>query len=170
MASPIQASNSIVNLPLASVTGPLSHWRTPARQADGERRLEAPLLRFLEKHGWVLADTLIIHELSWHGRHVDMATRTRSGRLSSYEFKLKSFGRVLEQAIYNRLSFDQSYVVVAAIPRRENLTLAEQHDVGVIIVQGFNTTCLLRSPVRRADPELRDRLEAKVLAAGEANV
>jgi len=147
-----------------------STWATSSTVPAGERRLEEPLLRFLTRHSWIQPDTLVVHELPWHGRHVDMVIRTSVGCLTSFEFKLAAFGRVLEQAIYNRLSFDQSYVVVAAVPRPYNLALSEQHHVGVILVSESKTTCLLQSPARRADATLRDRLEAKVLAAGEANV
>jgi len=141
-----------------------------APACTGERRLQAPLLSYLEGRGWVHHDTLIVHELPWHGRHVDMVTRTKGGSLTSYEFKLGSFSRVLEQAIYNRLSFDRSYVVVAAMPRVQNFALSERYNVGIIIVDQLSVKCLLRSPLLRAERTLRDRLSAKVLAAGAANV
>ena len=95
-----------------------------------------------------------------------MVTRTRDGSITSYEFKLGAFGRVLEQAIYNRLSFDRSYVVVAATPRRENFQLSERYGVGIILVDQLEVRCLLQSPVRRAEPALRARLNARILAAG----
>src|SRR5437867_945186 len=106
----------------------------PEPGSDGERRLSAPLLALLRRRGWVRPDTLVAYELPWHGRHVDMVTLTRGGVLVSYELKLSSFGRVLEQSIYNRLSFDRSYLVVAAMPRAENMAFAAQHNVGVILV------------------------------------
>src|ERR1700722_19667896 len=43
----------------------------------GERCLQVPLLSYLESCRWVRHDTLIVHELPWHGRHVDMVTRTK---------------------------------------------------------------------------------------------
>jgi hypothetical protein len=135
-------------------------------QGDGERRLQAPLLSYLESCGWVRRDTLIVHELPWHGRHVDMVTRTRGGSITSYEFKLGAFGRVLEQAIYNRLSFDRSYVVVASMPRRQNFHLSERYSVGIILVDQLQARCVLRSPARHAEPALRARLNARLLAAG----
>ena len=141
-----------------------------ASRCSGERRLQAPLLSYLEGRGWIRHDTLIVHELSWHGRHVDMVTRTRGGSLTSYEFKLGSFSRVLEQAIYNRLSFDRSYVVVASMPRHQNLELSERYNVGIIIVGPISTRCLLQSPFLPAERVLRNRLSAKVVAAGAANV
>jgi hypothetical protein len=142
--------------------------RAPA--CTGERRLQAPLLSYLEGRRWVRADTIIVHELPWHGRHVDMVTRTRGGALTSYEFKLGSFSRVLEQAIYNRMSFDRSYVVVASMPRHHNLELSEYYNVGIIMVDRLRATCLLRSPLVHAERVLRERLSAKILAAGAANV
>jgi hypothetical protein len=95
-----------------------------------------------------------------------MVTRARGGSITSYEFKLGSFGRVLEQAIYNRLSFDRSYVVVAAMPRRQNVQLSDRYNVGIILVDQLQVRCVLRSPARRAEQALRARLTAKVLAAG----
>ena len=135
-------------------------------RGGGERRLQAPLLSYLQSCGWVRRDTLIVHELPWHGRHVDMVTRTRGGSITSYEFKLGAFGRVLEQAIYNRLSFDRSYVVVASMPRRQNFHLSERYSVGIILVDQLQARCVLRSPARHAEPALRARLNARLLASG----
>jgi hypothetical protein len=137
-----------------------------SRYDYGELKLRAPLLWYLRQHRWVRQDTIIIEELPWHGRRVDMVTRVRSGILTSYELKLASFGRVLEQAIYNRLSFDRSYLVVEAMPRPENLAEAHRHGVGVILVNDDATYCILRSPLVRAEPVLRQRLGDKVRAAG----
>lgn len=137
---------------------------------SGESKLSAPLLTFLRQRGWVRLDTLIACELPWHGRHVDMATLTRGGVLTSYELKLSSFGRVLEQSIYNRLSFDRSYLVVAAMPRPDNMASAAQHKVGVILVADRTARCLLRSPLLRADPALRKRLNKKIQQVGATDV
>jgi len=144
--------------------------RSTSSTPIGERRLQAPLLAYLASCGWVRHDTLIVDELAWHGRHVDMVTRTREGSLTSYEFKLGSFSRVLEQAIYNRLSFDRSYVVVASRPRYQNIQLSELYSVGIIVVNRFGVECLLPSPMRHADQTLRARLNARVLAMGAFNV
>lgn len=137
---------------------------------SGERKLGAPLLTFLGRRGWIRPDTLISYELPWHGRRVDMVTLTRGGVLASYELKLSSFGRVLEQAIYNRLSFDRSYLVIAAMPRPENIASAAQYKVGVILVTNGTAQCLLRSPLLHADPVLRRRLSKKARQAGAMNV
>jgi len=137
---------------------------------SGERKLSAPLLTFLRHQGWVRPDTLIAHELPWHGRRIDMATLTRGGVLASYELKLSSFGRVLEQSIYNRLSFDRSYLVIAAMPRPENMASAAQHRVGVILVADGTARCLLRSPLLHSEPVLRTRLSKKIRQAGAIDV
>ncbi len=99
-----------------------------------------------------------------------MVSMTRGGVLTSYEFKLGSFSRVLEQAIYNRLSFDRSYLVVAAMPRPENLAEATRHCVGIILVGDNVTRCLLGSPLVHAEPILRQRLTNKVLSVGAKSV
>lgn len=140
------------------------------KDLPGERRLQDPLLQFLLERRWVRSDTLIVHELPWHGRRVDMVTRTRTGSLTSYEFKLGSFGRALEQALYNRMSFDRSYIVIDGMPRPTNLALSELYSVGVIMVAESQATCLLKSPARRANSPLRNRLNARVLEAGEVDV
>jgi hypothetical protein len=137
---------------------------------DGEGRLRPPLLRFLAHRRWIRPDSVIVDELPWHGRRVDMVTMTRSGILASYELKIGSFGRVLEQAIYNRLSFDRSYLVVAATPRPDNLAEAARHGTGIILVGANVTQCILGSPLMRADPVLRQRLSSKILSAGAKGV
>lgn len=137
---------------------------------NGERRLRAPLIEFLTRRRWIRPDTIIVDELPWHGRRVDMVTRTRGGILTSYEFKLGSFGRVLEQALYNRLSFDRSYVVVTGIPRAENLNEAARHQIGIVVVDDNTARCLLLSPLSHADPVLRQRLSHKVISAGARSV
>lgn len=139
-------------------------------ESSGELRLREPLLMLLERRRWIRPDTLIIDELPWHGRRVDLVTRTRSGIIVSYELKIGSFSRALEQAIYNRLSFDRSYMVVASMPRPENREMAAFHNVGIILIADFSAACILRSPHTHADPVLRQRLDEKVVSLGGRNV
>lgn len=135
----------------------------------GELSMLPVLVDMLRESGRVRPDTILVTELAWHGRRVDLATMTRCGVLSAYELKLSNFGRVLEQAIYNRLSFDRSWLVVNSAPSSVNLRQAERQGVGVIVVQG-TAQVLMRSPLLRNEPVVRDRLARKIRSAGSNNV
>jgi hypothetical protein len=136
---------------------------------SGELRLLPRLVSMLHATGRLRADTLLATELPWHGRRVDLATLTRSGVLSAYELKLGRFGRVLEQAIYNRLSFDRSWIVVGEGQGAENLSLAVRHEIGVIVVNGY-ASIISPAPLVRNDPVLRHRLTSKIRAVGGSDV
>src|SRR4051812_3179939 len=101
---------------------------------DGERRMLRPLLLWLSKTRRIAPDTHLALELSWFGRRIDLATLTCTRRTVAYELKLGSLGRALEQASYNRLAFDRSYVVTESLPRPENLALAADFGIGLIVV------------------------------------
>src|SRR5437868_6969727 len=88
---------------------------------SGEGRLLEPLMEWLFRTRRINAKSRIAVELPWLGRRVDLATLTTTGRTAAYELKLGSLGRALEQAAYNRLSFDRSFVVTAGKPRPANL-------------------------------------------------
>jgi hypothetical protein len=127
----------------------------------GEGRMLAPLIAWLRRTRRVNGQTKIAYELAWFGRRVDVATLSVTRRSSAYELKIGSLGRALEQASYNRLAFDRSYVVTNSLPREENLTVAAEHDIGVIVVQEGGVRQLLESPILPADPLLRRRLLAR---------
>ncbi len=116
-----------------------------------ESVLLLPLLDLLKARRWIRSDTRVVTELAWHGRRVDLATFTASGKSSAFELKLGSFGRALEQAMYNRLSFGRSWVVVSSIPRVDNLEQAAQNGVGVIAFgdRAQVLTHAVRQPVNR---------------------
>jgi hypothetical protein len=134
--------------------------------ASGESRLMSPLIDWLIRSRRVNLETRIAFELPWLGRRVDLATLTTTRRAAAYELKLGGLGRALEQAAYNRLAFDRSYVVTASTPRAENLALAEEHCIGIIVVQHAGVRCLLESPLQPPVPELRQRLLSKFAAIG----
>lgn len=133
---------------------------SPAHSIDvkGEARLLAPLLAWLRRTRRVNGQTKIAYELVWFGRRVDVATLSASRRSTAYELKIGSLGRAMEQASYNRLAFDRSFVVTNSLPRSENLEMAAQHDIGVIVVQEDGVRQVLESPLRPTDPVLRARL------------
>ncbi len=139
---------------------------TAGASRNREARLVDPLLHWLRRTHRVSSDTRVAFELSWFGRRIDVATLTRTRRTVAYELKLGGLGRALEQAYYNRLSFDRSYVVTASMPRAENLALAAEYEIGLIVVRGGTVQHLLDSPLRRARPELRGRLLGQLRGAG----
>ena len=107
-----------------------------APTSTGERTLLAPLLDWLNSRRWIRDDTVVIEELAVNGRRVDVSTLTRSGTLSSFELKLGSFGRALEQSFYNKRLYDRSWIVVNAMPRQRNIDEALLCGVGVLVRSG----------------------------------
>jgi hypothetical protein len=138
-------------------------------RALGERSMLPTLVEMLVASGRVRPDTRLVTEFAWRGRRVDLATLTRHGVSSAYELKMGSFARVLEQAIYNRLSFDRSWLVVDAVPSASNLEQAKRQRVGVIVVRG-RAQIVLSSPLLRNEPVVRTRLAEKIRAAGQRDV
>jgi hypothetical protein len=133
---------------------------------NGEGRLLTPLLTWLCETRGINSETQIALELPWFGRRVDMAILTRSRRTAAYELKLGGgLGRALQQAAYNRFSFDRSYVVTGAVPRPSNLALAAEHGIGLIVVIDGQVRRLVQSPIQRPLPELRERLLATFQSA-----
>lgn len=129
--------------------------------AQGENRLLLPLLRWLVDSRRINARTRVALELPWYGRRVDLATLTSTRRSAAYELKLGSLSRAFEQAAYNRLAFDRSYVVTASMPRPENLELAQEQGIGIILVRHQHACVLIASPALPPAPAMRPRLLSK---------
>lgn len=129
--------------------------------AQGEDRLLLPLLRWLVDSRRINARTRVALELPWYGRRVDVATLTSTRRTAAYELKLGSLSRAFEQAAYNRLAFDRSYVVTASMPRPQNLELAKEHGIGIILVRDREACALIGSPALPPAPAMRPRLLSK---------
>jgi hypothetical protein len=132
---------------------------------QGEARLLRPLVQWLRETRRAKPDTHIALELAWFGRRIDVAMLTRSHRTVAYELKLGGLGRALEQAAYNRLSFDRSYVVTQSFPRPENVALAAKYGIGLIVIRSGEVRLVLDSPIRRPAPEVRTRLLTKLRLA-----
>lgn len=146
---------------IADLAAAIQQRALATADSDGENRLLLPLLRWLVESRRINADTRIVLELPWFGRRVDVATLTRTRRAAAYELKLGSLGRALEQATYNRAAFDRSYVVTTSTPRPENLALAAECGIGVIVIRDGLVRRVLESPALRLTPELRPRLLSK---------
>jgi len=136
---------------------------------QGERVLLAPLIAWLSQRGRIRADTVYVEELAWFGRRIDLATLTTTRRATAYELKLADNRRAIEQAAYNALSFDRSYVVTGTMPTPELIELATVHAVGVIVIQSLST-----EPVVVVDPRsqpvrssVRKRLLATIRSHGK---
>lgn len=123
-----------------------------------EQLMLEPLLAWLKQVGRINDETHVATELPWFGRRVDVATLTKTKRTAAYELKLSGLRRALEQASYNRVAFDRSYVVTGSLPRAENVRLAADHGIGIIVIRGETVKEVLFSPPRLAIPELRARL------------
>ena len=130
-----------------------------------ELELLPQLLELLKKNRWLRSDSLVQTEFSWNGRRVDLAVLSRSGIASAFELKLGSFNRCLEQAMYNRLSFDRSWIVVPDVPLASNLDLAREHGIGVILVS--DQARVLAAPLLQRNPAtIRAKLRRALLKRG----
>ncbi len=128
----------------------------------GEARMLPDLVRWLRLTRRIRGDSLLVQEMPLNGRRVDLAVMTRSGALSAFELKLGGFGRVLEQAAYNRLSFDRSWIVIESQPRSENIAAAREFGIGVIVVRGSKPAILVRPGHAGPDPALRARVTSRL--------
>ena len=95
----------------------------------------APLLMWLRRLRRVRSDTLYVEELPWFGRRIDLATLTTTRTTTAYELKLADNRRAIEQAAYNALSFDRSFVVTGTRPSPATMYMAERHAVGIIVIR-----------------------------------
>ncbi|BBH16804.1 hypothetical protein Back2_10910 [Nocardioides baekrokdamisoli] len=127
----------------------------PSFAAEGE--MVTPLLEWLRRTRRAPRGTEVRFELPWRGRRVDVATLTRSGSLSAFELKLGGFSRVLEQAIYNSMSFERSWIVVESAPNPDNVEVARREGIGIIQV-GARAHALLLPHEERINPLVRQRL------------
>jgi hypothetical protein len=131
----------------------------------GEARLLAPLLAWLKRRRQIRTRTVVVTEVPWHGRRVDVATLTTTGRTTAYELKLRNTRRAIEQAAMNKLCFDRSYIVTTVTPNDENRLLAENLGVGIITVDpSGGHRVMLESHGVIDDARIRLRLHGALLA------
>lgn len=132
--------------------------RHPLPEApESEADLLSPLISWLHDLRWVRGDTLIAGQIPWYGRRIDLAILTSSGGLTSFELKIRNTRRAIEQASYNALAFDRSYVVTTVKPGLQNLSLASAEGVGLLLFAPTGPRIIQR-PVPRSVPLLRQRL------------
>jgi hypothetical protein len=130
----------------------------------GERELLLPLLVWLRKSRWIRDDTLVVEELPWHGRRIDLVTLSKSASCSSYELKLSNTRRALEQSFLNCVSFDRSSVVMVSLPSGGFLEQAASMGVGVFRIElvSGKLNRLVRPRLNHVDEEIRSRLRDKI--------
>lgn len=123
-----------------------------------------PFLTWLRSRGRVRPESHVVTELPWNGRRVDLAVVSPSGRITSYELKLRNTRRAIEQSSLNTRSFDCSYIVTMTRPSEINLKEAQGLGIGLILLTpNFATTSvLLRASLCRVHPIVRRRLRCAV--------
>jgi hypothetical protein len=140
-------------------------------ELQGESRLLPVLLDWLHRRGRIRLDTLVVTEMPWYGRRIDLATLTRSGSLAAYELKLRNHQRAIEQAAYNKVAFDRSFIVTATVPSTRTQQAALEAGIGIIVVGASGAQLVQESIASKADGRLRKRLIRKIQAsAGPKNV
>lgn len=134
-----------------------------------EAELLAPLDRWLRDRRLIRDDSLVVRELPLHGRRVDLAVLTRSGRTTAYELKLRDNRRALEQGALNGVSFDRSFVVTASRPSPTTLEQAGALGIGVLLVSLSldSVTILQRATTRQVHPVARQRLRSAIKARSQ---
>jgi len=113
---------------------------------------------WLERTGRIRQATHLIYELPWLGRRVDLALINSRGTTTAFELKIGNIQRALEQATYNRSSFDRSWVVTGNHPRKDAIVWAEQLGVGILFVRGGKTKVMLSPLQDKPDPQAAKRL------------
>ncbi|BDZ54048.1 hypothetical protein GCM10025870_11210 [Agromyces marinus] len=142
----------------------------PRIQNHEEALLLPPLLDLLRATGRVRESTLVVSEFPWNGRRVDLATLSVTRTTSAYELKLASFQRALEQAMYNRLSFDRSWIVTRGLPKQTGLLQAAENGIGVMTLDGASMRILVLARPQQRSRTVRARLVAKLQAERSKSV
>ena len=132
---------------------------------SGELKLLLPLLSKLVVRRTIRTGSHVCAELPLNGRRVDFSTLSLSSITHAFELKLGGFSRVLEQAIYNRNSFDWSWMVVPGTPNPSNLELCAEYGIGVISVRP-NVVFELSARRNQVDSAIARRLHMKIRAIG----
>lgn len=128
-----------------------------------ETLLLEPFMVLAKRRGLIRTNSILLRELPWRGNRVDIAVLSPSLLASAFELKIGSISRAIEQASYNRLAFDRSWVVVPETPRRQNLDEAQGLGIGLIQVSGGSAS-VVQWPSResKAGRELRSQLRNEI--------
>jgi hypothetical protein len=125
-----------------------------------------PLLACLADRRRIRSDSVVVTEMPWFGRHIDLSTLTSSGRSAAYELKVANTRRAVEQATWNRLAFERSYVVTTTMPRACMESLVVASGLGLIVLDGDRVKVWLESPVSQVEAAVRHRVAARMRKYG----
>lgn len=140
------------------------------RKSSGEAQLQEPLVEWLRQRRRVRHDTIILSEFAWFGRRIDLVTLTCSGTVTAFELKLNNNRRAIQQAAYNKIVFDRSYVVTLTDPTEAILKQARDVGVGFIVLKNDSVKMVQESATAPVPGTLRRRLLRTVRRKRELNV
>jgi len=145
---------------------------SPMPSKPVEADLLLPLLGWLSARRQIRENSILVEEFPWHGRRVDLAVLTASGRTAAFELKLAHNRRALEQSYLNGVSFDRSYLVTATRPAPSNLQQAANFGLGIIYVSPAHNDVSLVVPSRAAKihPQVRQKLRRALTSRGDPDV
>ncbi len=140
--------------------------------APVEADLLQPLVHWLRVRRQIREDSIVIKEFPWHGRRVDLAVLTASGRTSAFELKLAHNRRAIEQSYLNGAAFERCYLVTATPPSALNAAQALSLGLGIIQVSPTSGGVSLLQASRRAtiDPRMSAKLRHALARRGGADV
>jgi hypothetical protein len=139
------------------------HLPDPSVDLEGESALLPTLVRWLVSTGRLRDRTHVAYEVPWLGRRVDLALLTGRGVTTAYELKIGRLSRALEQAAYNRQSFNRSWVVTGNRPKTEGLAWAAELGVGLLVIQHNQLVPLVMPTVQRPHASVSQRLRSAIL-------
>lgn len=131
-----------------------------------EEAMYEPLYAWLRESGRVDNSTLVVRDVPWLGRWIDLSTLSAEGTAIAYECKLSKTLDVIDQASKNAFSYHRSWIVIAALPRQRNLDLATQCRVGVLHLSGGRLAVLRDAPPCNPDADVAERLAERIRTRG----
>lgn len=134
----------------------------PAVDLAGESALLPGLVRWLVATGRLRKRTHVAYEVPWLGRRVDLALVTGRGATTAYELKIGRLSRALEQAAYNRQSFNRSWVVTGNRPKPDGLKWAKELGVGLLVAQQNELMPMVLPAVQSPNVAVARRLRAAI--------
>jgi len=126
----------------------------PPAEAD----LLQPLVAGIAARRWVGSRSIVVEELPWSGRRVDLVALTSTNTTIAFELKLNTTRRAIQQSTYNRLAFDRSYVVTAVQPTEASIKAAENVGVGVIVVTEKGISVVLQARASEVGTQLKQKV------------
>lgn len=123
-----------------------------------EADLLQPLVAGIAARRWVGSRSIVVEELPWSGRRVDLVALTSTKTTIAFELKLNTTQRAIRQSTYNRLAFDRSYVVTAVQPTEASIKAAESAGVGVIVVSTDGIRVVLQARTAEVDTRLKQKV------------